>query len=226
MKAPEKFTGFTPETFQFFRDLKENNYKPWFDEHKSLYEQEVLYPLRALTLAMTPAMYAIDSQMDFRPNKIVSRIYRDIRFSHDKQPYKTNMWFTFQRIVDNWEGFPGYYMEIGAEGYQYGMGLFLAKKKVMDAYRDKIEFEQAHFREITEDLVTKHGFILGGELYKRPINNNLPEYFQDWIQRKSIYLYKKPPVGDVLFGEEFARYMVNEFTLLQPLYEFFIDVCD
>jgi uncharacterized protein (TIGR02453 family) len=226
MKPIGKFNGFTPETFKFFNELKENNYKPWFDEHKFIYEEEVLQPLRALVVAMTPAMYSIDSQMDFRPAKIISRIYRDIRFATDKSPYKTNMWYTFQRIVDNWEGFPGFYGEVGSEGYQYGMGLFMAKKKVMDNYRERIEYEQDNFKEITKDLIGKHGFVLGGEEYKRPLANDLPEYFQPWIQRKSIYLHKSFPVGKELFDAGFVQYMANEFTLMQPFYDFLVDVCE
>jgi uncharacterized protein (TIGR02453 family) len=226
MKTLEKFTGFTPETFQFFNDLKENNYKPWFDEHKPIYEKEVLQPIKALVLAITPALYAIDPQMNFRPNKIISRIYRDIRFSNDKSPYKTNLWFTFQRIVQNWENFPGFYAEIGNNGYQYGMGLFMGKKKVMDDFRFKVGLERDHFREITEDLIGKHGYKIGGETYKRTLNNDLPEYFQQWIQVKSVYLYKKFPVGEELYREDFAQFLANEFTLLQPLYEFMIDICD
>jgi uncharacterized protein (TIGR02453 family) len=222
----DTFTGFTPETFKFFNELKENNYKPWFDEHKPVYEKEVLRPLKALALAMTPAMYSIDPQMDFRPNKIVSRIYRDTRFSHNKLPYKTNMWFTFQRIVDDWLGFPGYYLEVGSEGYQYGMGLFMAKKKVMDYYRSKIEYEPEHFKEITEGLIAGQGFSIGGEEYRRPLNNDLPEYFQPWVQRKTVYLYKSFPVGEVLFDAGFASYMIDEFTRLQALYDFLVDACE
>lgn len=226
MKAVEKFTGFTQATFNFFAGLKENNCKPWFEEHRTVYEQEVLQPLKALALAMTPAMYSIDSQMNLQPNKIVSRIYRDIRFSTDKSPYKTNMWMTFQRIVPNWEGFPAFYMEINGEGYQYGMGLYMAKKNVMDDYRAKIGSDPESFRRITEKLIVKHHYILGGEEYKRPVNNSLPDYFQTWVQRKSIYLYKECPLGKELFDEGFAHYLSEEFALLQPLYEFLTEVCD
>jgi uncharacterized protein (TIGR02453 family) len=226
MKATEKFSGFTPDTFKFFNDLKENNYKPWFDERKHIYENEVMQPLKALVLAITPALYAIDPQMNFNPNKIVSRIYRDIRFSSDKSPYKTHLWFTFQRIVQNWENFPGFYGEISENGYQYGMGLFMAKKKIMDNFRFKINYERENFKAITEDLIGKHGYIIGGETYKRPLNNDLPEYFQPWIQVKSLYLYKDFPVGAELFSEDFAQSLANEFTLLQPLYDFMVDVCD
>ena len=220
------FAGFTEGTFRFFNDLKENNYKPWFDEHKYIYEQEVLQPLKALAVAMTPAMYSIDPEMDFRPNKLISRIYRDVRFSRDKSPYKTCMWMVFERLVTNWENFPGFYMEISTEGYQYGMGLFAPKKKVMDDYRSKIEYEQDHFKEITNDLISKHGFSIGGEEYKRSLKNDLTEYFQPWVQRKSIYLYKKLPVGKELFKDTFAQQLVNEFVLLQPFYEFLVDISE
>ena len=225
MKEIPKFTGFTQETFNFFAGLKENNCKLWFEEHKPVYDREVLQPLRALALAMTPAMYSIDSQMNFQPNKIVSRIYRDIRFSPDKSPYKTNMWVSFQRIVPNWECFPGFYMEISEECYQYGMGLYMAKKSVMDDYRAKLEYEPEFFRGMTEDLIVKHRFVLGGEEYKRPLINSLPDYFQTWFQRKSIHLYKICPIGKELFDEGFAQHLFKEFALLQPLYNFLLDVC-
>jgi len=226
MKPIEKFTGFSPETFNFFSELKENNYKPWFEEHKAVYERAVLQPLKALVLAMTPAMYSIDSQMNFHPNKIVSRIYRDIRFSKDKSPYKTNMWITFQRNVPDWEGFPGFYMEINEEGYQYGMGLYNAKKNVMEEFRAKVEFDPESFREMTKDLIGKHRFVFGGDEYKRPLNNSLPDYFQPWMQRKSIYLYKNCSTGKELFDEGFARHLSGEFELLQPLYHWMVDICE
>jgi len=226
MKTIEKFTGFTPETFNFFAGLKENNYKPWFEEHKQVYEQEVLQPLRALVHAMTPAMYSVDSQMIFQPNKVVSRIYRDIRFSSDKSPYKTNMWLSFQRKVADWLNFPGFYLEITSDCYQYGMGLYMAKKNVMDDYRAKIEYEPDNFRQMTEDLIDKHRFTLGGDEYKRPLINNLTEFFQQWIQRKSIYLYKTCPIGNEMFDEGFANHLFQEYILLQPFYNFLVDVCE
>jgi uncharacterized protein (TIGR02453 family) len=228
MKTVDKFTGFSPDTFQFFADLEENNYKPWFDEHKPIYELEVLQPLKALAVALTPFFHSVDSEMDFRPQKMISRIYRDIRFSHDKTPYKKHMWLAFQRPVQtsDWMFFPGFYMEIGKEGTSYGMGMFEGQKKVMDRYREQVEYESEHFRKITEGLVEKHDFQIGGEEYKRPLKNELDAYFQPWIQRRGIYLNKSMPVNDGMFSENLVRYMEKEFALLQPLYDFFVDVCE
>ncbi|MDR0413451.1 MAG: DUF2461 domain-containing protein [Dysgonamonadaceae bacterium] len=230
MKTTEHFTGFSSETFRFFADLEENNYKPWFEEHRAVYEREVLQPLKALAVALTPSFYGIDPQLDLRPNRMISRIYRDIRFSYDKTPYKQHMWISFQRPfkkqTPEWETFPGFYLETGKDGAGYGMGMFAAKKKIMDRFRDRVAYEPAHFREITAELLSTHHFRLGGEAYKRPVKNDLPDDFQPWIQRKGLYLFKNLPVSEVLFSEAFVPYMEKEFSLLQPLYEFFIDVCD
>lgn len=220
------FFGFSPETFEFFNELKEYNYKPWFDEHKPIYETEVVRPLKALAQIMAPAMYAIDPQINTNPNKIVSRIYRDVRFSKDKAPYRTAMWISFQRLLTDWQNFPGYYLEISESGYSYGMGLYLPKKKEMDAFRSAIEYDPKYFRKMTEELIGKHGFTIGGEEYKRPVNNDLPEYFQQWVQRKSIYLHKQFPIGEELFTAGFAQFLADEYTLLHALYDYLVDVCE
>jgi hypothetical protein len=75
-------------------------------------------------------------------------------------------------------------------------------------------------------LPEKYGFQIGGEAYKRPLKNELEAYFQPWIQRKGIYLTKYLPVCDTMLSENLIRYMESEFALLQPLYDFFVDVCD
>ena len=229
-KKPVEFSGFTPETFQFFAELEENNCKPWFDEHKSIYESEVLQPLKALANALVPFFASIDSQMDFRPAKLISRIYRDIRFSPDKTPYKKHMWIAyqrpFQRQTTEWMSFPGFFLEIGKEGSNYGMGLFEAQKKVMDRYREMIEYQPEQFRKITAGLVEKQGFVIEGEEYKRPIKSDLDAYFQPWIQRKGIWLIKNIPVGETLFSEKLLAYLEKEFALLQALYDFFVDICE
>lgn len=209
----------------------ENNNKPWFEEHKAVYQKQVLEPLKALALALTPPMHQVDPKMDFRPQKMISRIYRDIRFSPDKTPYKRHMWLSFQRPFDkqtpDWETFPGFYMEVGEEGINYGMGMWQAKKVIMDRYRDMVAYDTEGFREMTEDLIYKHRFEMGGEEYKRPIKSDLPEYFQPWIQRKGIHLHKNYPTsGEYLYSDELVDFMVNEFILLKPLYEFFVDVCE
>lgn len=228
--SEQVFTGFTPQTFAFFQGLSENNNKPWFEEHKSEYQTHLLQPLKSLAVALTPAMSEIDPLMDFRPQKMISRIYRDIRFSHDKTPYKQHMWISFQRPFDKmseaWESFPGYYMEIGAEGVACGMGLWMAKKKIMDRFREQVAYAPDEFEQMTRPLLQKHKYELGGDLYKRPIPNELPEYFQQWIQRRGLYLHKSIPVNDRMYTPEFVTLMEEEFRALEPFYNYFVDLCE
>ena len=148
MKEQPPFTGFTPETVSFLQELKVNNYREWFNERKDIYEETLLQPFRSLAAMLSPAMYNIDPQFELRPSKMLSRIYRDIRFSPNKDPYKTSMWLNFQRSTTHWEDFPGYFAELTNEHFMYGMGLFMPKRKIMDAFREEIEYSQDSFREM------------------------------------------------------------------------------
>lgn len=216
------FNGFTKDTIQFLHDLRDNNYKEWFEANREVYEKVLLNPFRELVTELTPAMHNIDPQFEFRPHRVLSRIYRDVRFSADKSPYKTHMWMSFQQPVKNWECYPGFFFELGLDGYFMGMGLFQPKKKNMDDLRDRIAYDAEEFQKQTEPIL-KNGYQIGGDLYKRPLKNDLPEYFQQWVQRRSIYVYRKKPINEVLFSADFASFIRNEYESLTWLYNFLKD---
>ncbi|MDR1373282.1 MAG: DUF2461 domain-containing protein [Dysgonamonadaceae bacterium] len=220
------FKGFSQEMFQFFNNLKENNSKPWFEEHKHIYLDSIYHPMKSFSVALSPAFFEIDPRINMNPSKTVSRIYRDIRFSKDKTPYRTNMWMSFQRTLSDWRTFPGYYLELQEDSYSYGMGMYMATRKEMDEFRLRTTYDPETFEDITRPLIEKHGFTIGGEQYKRHFPSTLPEYFQQWIQRKSIYLYKNKPLGKELYTPEFTAVMAAEYKQLQPLYEYFADICE
>lgn len=216
------FNGFTEETFQFFRDIKENNYKEWFEANKEVFIKEVQTPFKELIAMLSPSMYNIDAQFELRPYKVLSRIYRDTRFSKNKDPYKTCLWMSFLVPSTEWENIPGYFMELSADHYLYGMGLFAPKKKTMDNLRDSIAYDAEEFQAKTQ-LILDKGFSVQGEEYKRLIPNELPEYFQTWIQRKSLYVMKEKPIGKEVYSEKFAKVIAEEFESLQWLYDFLKD---
>lgn len=226
--AEQAFNGFTPQTFQFFRDLKENNYKEWFDAHKPVYESEVLNPMKQLFLAMAPAMSTIDPMFEMRPHRAVSRIYRDIRFSKDKTPYRDCMWFVFQKPVsrEEWKDYPGYFLEVSGATYTLGMGLFQPKKKVMDSFRDALLYAPEEFQEHTQKDILDRGYVVKGEEYKRPIPNELPDYFQPWFNRKGIWVEKVTPLGDELYSPAFAHQLVEDFKAMEWFYGFLKETID
>lgn len=224
MKEIPPFTGFKPETVRFLQGLKENNYKQWFDEHKPVYQEVLLQPFRALATMLSPAMYNIDPMFDLRPVKMLSRIYRDIRFSSNKDPYKTSMWLNFQRSTTHWENFPGYFAEFGAEQFMYGMGLFMPKRKVIDHFREEVEYSAESFKEMAQKVLDA-GFEVAGDTYKRPLANNLPEFYQPWMQRKNVYVIKTLPLSDKrLYSEAIALQLMEDFTQITDLYRFMVEI--
>jgi len=86
---------FTTATFRFFRELARNNAKPWFEAHRADYEDHVRAPMRALIEEMDVRLARFAPEITGDPKRSLFRIYRDIRFSKDKSPYKTHAacWF-------------------------------------------------------------------------------------------------------------------------------------
>jgi len=216
----EKFNGFSPESLAFLRDLKENNGKAWFKEHRSDYEL-LLAPLRALTAGLTPLMLSIDPDFVTTPARVISRIHRDTRFSRDKSPYKTTLWLTFKKPLSQWQDAPAFFFELGADNWRYGMGFYAASKETMDRLRRLIERKPYEFEEMIAFLAGQDRFEVGGEQYKRLINPAVPEHLRSWHQRKSVYLVCNRQSDSGLFGRELLNELVAGFTLLAPLYHSF-----
>lgn len=217
-----QFTGFTKQTIQFFKDLEVNNTKEWFDENRKTYENEVRDRMKELCVAMTPAMKSIDVDFELRPHRCISRINRDTRFSKDKSPYKTHMWMSFMQTATaaDWVNFPGFFLELSGSQYVYGTGMYAPKRFVMDDIRDHISYRASEFREMTQKTVLDRGFSVGGEEYKRPIKNDLEEYFQQWYHRKGIFVIKTCPIGDEVFSNDFQKKLEADYKALEWLYNF------
>ncbi|MDD4486059.1 MAG: DUF2461 domain-containing protein [Proteiniphilum sp.] len=224
METITPFIGFSPETISFLRGLKENNDREWFNERKQIYQEALLQPFRELALMLSPAMYNIDPLFELRPSKMLSRIYRDIRFSPNKDPYKSSMWLNIQQAATHWDNFPGFFAELGTEEFIYGMGLYAPKRKIMDAFREEISYSRESFREMAQQA-TSAGFTVEGEPYKRNLPSDLPEFYQPWIQRKSCYLLKRIPVTDPrIYSSAIALQLMEDFTQAADLYHFMMDI--
>ena len=95
-----RFEGFQPEAIQFLVDLALNNERSWFQPRKRDYERLLKEPLEALCEALDEEFRARDLPLRADPARSPFRIYRDVRFSKDKTPYKTNIGASFTCIGD------------------------------------------------------------------------------------------------------------------------------
>jgi len=217
MRDMTGFEGFAPETLAFLQNLAANNERAWFQAHKADYEAFVRHPMRCLVAALGPAMAAIDPALDTDPRGgAVSRIHRDVRFSHDKSPYRVNQWIGFKRPGEGWQSRPAFFMEFGPDGWRYGMGYYAAMPATMAAVRAAIDVRTAAFLEAMRNAA---GFVTEGAVYRRAVAaQDRPPEVQDWCRRKTAYMVRQRPVDAAFFGPGLVEELREGFAALAPLY--------
>lgn len=218
--ATTVFSGFTPDTLAFLCALAVNNRKEWFEAHKDEYRHLLQEPLQQLASVLAGPLMAIDPDLVIEQRRVVSRIYRDTRFSRNKSPYKTTMWLTYKRPITAWQDAPAYFFEIAADSYRFGMGFYRASKGTMDRLRKDIELKPERFRQAVAFLGEQDTFVLAGEMYKRVIKPDLAEDLQEWHCRKSLYLVCNRQPDEALFSQRLADDLRQGFFLLAPFYSY------
>ena len=106
---------FKTSTIKFLRELEKNNNRDWFEANKHRYESDVREPALAYIEAMAPRLAKISPHFIASPKKVggsLMRVYRDVRFSKDKTPYKTNIGIQFRHSAGKDVHAPGFYMHI------------------------------------------------------------------------------------------------------------------
>src|SRR5262245_5256019 len=150
------FGGFRPATFQFLRDLGRNNEKAWFEANRDRYEREVREPVRLLVESVHAKLGSIAPEIVGDPKRSMFRIYRDVRFSQNKAPYKTNAgaWFYHQdagrkvgRTGDG--GGAGFYFHIDATTCFVAGGLWMPAPPMLLRIRGAIAAQPSALARLT-----------------------------------------------------------------------------
>ncbi|HEY4010897.1 MAG TPA: DUF2461 domain-containing protein [Acidobacteriaceae bacterium] len=126
---------FTPAAFTFLRGLARHNDREWFNARKPAYERELKAPMLALVDEITQSMAAYAPEHMRPAHKSMMRIYRDIRFSPDKRPYKTHLsaWWS-RRGMEKTSG-GGFYLEIGPKRCFLAAGVYMPEREQLLALR-------------------------------------------------------------------------------------------
>jgi uncharacterized protein (TIGR02453 family) len=141
-------TQFSNEALKFLRGLKKNNDREWFGERKHTYEKQLKEPMLALIGEVNEAM-AEFSPEHLRPaNKILMRIYRDIRFSKDKRPYKHHVsaWWARDGLQKTSGG--GFYLQVSSTDVLIAAGVYMPEREQLLAIRRYLVDHHLEFRRI------------------------------------------------------------------------------
>lgn len=211
-------------TLQFLKALQNNNHKTWFDANRKAYEAA-----RQDVAALVDAVIEVHGKKDPGIASLIGkdcmfRINRDVRFSKNKDPYKTNFGASINPGGKK-SAFAGYYLHIepGNKGFMGG-GLYVPEAIVVKRVRQEIDYNWETFRSILHnksfkalygDLDRWEGMILSREPKGYEKDNPAIEYlrFKSWIS--SI-----PLTDQELMDKGLVKRIAQAFATLQPLLEF------
>ncbi|RLJ77213.1 DUF2461 domain-containing protein [Pedobacter alluvionis] len=209
------------ETLNFIKDVAENNNREWFAANKDVYEAAKADVLE-LVAKLIPELAKVDPLLsaDADPKKSLLRIYRDVRFSKNKDPYKNNfgIWFSAKSKGGNE---PGYYLHIQPGKSFIAGGYWMPEASHLKLIRQEIDYNIGDFKEIINGKDFKKNFKLGVDnaLKNAPKGYDPADPNIEFLKLKSFEATTK------IDDEEFLKpnlvnKLISSFKTVQPLVAF------
>lgn len=209
---------FTPELFRFLRQLKRNNRREWFLKNKPRYEAAVRDPCLRFVLDLNGPLQQIGPWLVADPRPIggaLFRIYRDVRFSSDKKPYKTHAGMHFPVRAANKDAHtPGFYLQLEPDN------CFLAGGSWQPDPRTLLRIREAIAADPQAWAAARRGLEVEGEALTRPPRGFDPAHtFIEDLKRKDFYALVGFDEKQVC-GRNFQRDFLRAARRLSPLVAF------
>lgn len=203
--------------YNYLNDLKKNNNREWFNENKDRYEL-VKEEADAIFSGIADELNLLD---DFSPYKMY-RIYRDVRFSKDKTPYKGHFAALFSRRQPGNRG--SFYLQLKPGGSMIGGGFWNPEKDDLQRIRKAIEADD----ELVDILENKHlkalmGRMEGEELKTVPRGFEIDHPRIELLRYKQ-YLLRRPLSDDEVFSPDFQDKVIETYKVIQPFFQYMTDV--
>lgn len=231
MKKIDEFKGFSPKALAFLEELARNNDKQWFDEHKPIYEQEILAHVPAFVAALGERLQTISPAIvyDTRTNGAGSmmRIYRDTRFSEDKTPYKTNVAFAF------WEGTrkkmenPSFGFQFGTWGAGLYAGQWVFPKDLLPRYQQAVASPTggAALTEAIEQVRSAGAYTIQGDQYAKVPRGYAADHPRaDLLRYKGLYVSSPQIERQVLFTPALVDVIFDHCKKMAPVQQWLVQV--
>ena len=208
----------TKELLNFLSDLSENNNREWFANNKSIF--------KAHESEMKIFQNELDTQLSINDNIAahkLMRIYRDVRFSKDKTPYRSRFAGSFIRATEHLRG--RYFMSIEPNKTVIGGGFYGPNTSDLKRIRKEFEIDASEMREILNAPNFKKTFasLLGDEVKTAPRDFDKNHPAIDLIKKKQFYFFKSFTDEEVL-SPNFQKEVLLCFETLRPFFDYMSDV--
>jgi uncharacterized protein (TIGR02453 family) len=217
---------FSPATLAYLRGLARHNRKPWFEAHRAEYELAVREPLRELVEQMDVRFARFAPEIVGDPRRSPFRIYRDVRFSNDKSPYKTHAscWFFHQagsRAVGREAsgGGAGFYFQIGPGASFTGGGIWMPPREALGRLREAIAEDHRRFAKMVTDakVMRRFGGLTEEAVLKRPPRGYAPDHpALRWLKFQSFTLGRDLTDAEAT-SERLPDLLEADYRLMLPL---------
>lgn len=214
---------FTADTLAFLRKLAMNNRRDWFEAHRDEYENHVRGPALAFITDIAHDLAVLSPHFMARASKqggSLMRVYRDIRFSRDKTPYKTNIGIQFRHERGRDVHAPGFYLHIAPQSCFLGAGIWHPDARVLAVLRQALVEHPRQWRSVIQEKGFRRTYTLAGESLRRPPRGYPADHpLIDDLKRKDFIaiceLEQEQVVGSRLRELVMRRYrMADEFMRL------------
>lgn len=221
------FAGLPKDYFDFFKELEESNNRPWFEANKKRFKESVQEPLSAFVETMAPRLKKISKHFvaDPRPTGgSVFRIYRDVRFSKDKSPYKTHGAVQFRHALGKDAHAPGFYVHLAPNEIFYGGGIWMPPPPALQKIREAIRDNGPKWLKAKTGAAFDERFgDLRGESLTRPPRGFDPDHAHiEDIKRKSFFAMAEAKPAAACKAS-LADDVAETFADAKPLMKFLCD---
>ncbi len=218
---------FPNKTFSYLKKLSKNNNREWFEENREMFNYNFLEPAVQFVAEMGEKLSSVRPSIIAIPktDKSIFRIHRDVRFSKDKQPYKTNMGLYF------WEGrrkkmeSSGFYFHLDNKSFGAGAGIYSFPKELLSDYR-KIVSDPGNGKELTgivKKILNDKNFSLGGKNFKRVPKGFDPNYpYADFLLHDGLYLWYESKNFKSLSNGKAVKTVFDVFKKMMPLHDWLV----
>ncbi len=210
-------------SLKFLKDLSKNNNREWFAENKPRYEA-MHENLQGFAAALMQEMQKHDNIVEKSPKKTLFRIYRDVRFSKDKSPYKTHMGGSMDRDTPWLRG--GYYFGIQPGGQSMmGAGFWNPNKEDLKLIREQISSDPDRLRKILKSKKFKDHFgqLEGEQLKTCPKGFDKEDPAVDLLRYKQFLTYVKYKDSEVT-DKGFLKQLVKDYKAVRPFFDYMSDI--
>lgn len=208
---------FTPELFRFLRQLKRRNNREWFAKNKERYQQFAVEPALSFISDFAPHLAKLSSYFvaDPRPSRgSLFRIYRDIRFSSDKRPFKTHIGIHFSHESGKDAHAPVFYLHLEPEGCFAAAGVWHPDNPALIKIRSAIVREPEAWAKVRKKIE------LEGDKLSRPPRGFDPNHrFAEDIKFKD-FVASLPFSENQICGPRFLQEFAKACGKMLPLVEF------